>query len=606
MLNYCSLHTTGNNYQNYQKQLLHTALPRLHSLSLVTEAILGAARICGNSHTFQKENLGIFEGKFCNHLMEDRSKSRRTDKSRVYSGSSSVNTRAPHPSEQKRKKKGRAPRNEYVLAINMAAKCCDRNAAMAAFRGAREAGIQLQQETMNSLLYILVGGDQWGELARMACEKSLEEHSAIQDSEPTIVASSVSNVNEDRKIIKLENGPQKDDDFRDEVFAYMEEGQMFSGEMAYTAQARLAACHADGGQAFDFLEKMIVAKIPAKLRMFTPSLVCFATLGQVEGAFKIEEMIRTQGLDLSEYEFRLILEACSKSGTYNQLSRLLTTIGEERTHLEDSTVKHIENFFGSERSKDVFKEDGPLNGKQMWMQRYIEVESDGYSDFAGGKVAPIDLEAADWDKFLQGVREMAVGKERNTLFDDYLKWIDEHGPYDIIVDGANVAMHGQNFQGSFFRFQQINSIMELLEREFPERRALVIIHIGRLHSAPARDPRAKNLIADLQTKNQLYATPVGSNDDWYWLHAAIRAKQSSLVVSNDECRDHLFQLLTPKYFLKWKERHMVRFSFQKSHRGGLQATIKLPAAYTPCIQEIYSGTWMVPCIGGKWLCVKAV
>ena len=42
----------------------------------------------------------------------------------------------------------------------------------------------------------------------------------------------------------------------------------------------------------------------------------------------------------------------------------------------------------------------------------------------------------------------------------------------------------------------------------------------------------------------------------YWLYAAVRFK--CMLVTNDEMRDHLFQLLGNDYFPKWKERHQVR------------------------------------------------
>jgi hypothetical protein len=41
----------------------------------------------------------------------------------------------------------------------------------------------------------------------------------------------------------------------------------------------------------------------------------------------------------------------------------------------------------------------------------------------------------------------------------------------------------------------------------------------------------------------------------YWLYAAIKFK--CLLVTNDEMRDHTFQLLGNDFFPKWKERHQV-------------------------------------------------
>ena len=58
--------------------------------------------------------------------------------------------------------------------------------------------------------------------------------------------------------------------------------------------------------------------------------------------------------------------------------------------------------------------------------------------------------------------------------------------------------------------------------------------------------------------DELYTTPDGSNDDWYWLYAAVHAGPGCILVTNDELRDHVFQMLpSPQKFYKWKERHQV-------------------------------------------------
>ncbi len=34
-------------------------------------------------------------------------------------------------------------------------------------------------------------------------------------------------------------------------------------------------------------------------------------------------------------------------------------------------------------------------------------------------------------------------------------WIEEHGPFGAVIDGANVALFGQNFESGGFNFGQI-------------------------------------------------------------------------------------------------------------------------------------------------------
>ena len=46
----------------------------------------------------------------------------------------------------------------------------------------------------------------------------------------------------------------------------------------------------------------------------------------------------------------------------------------------------------------------------------------------------------------------------------------------------------------------------------------------------------------------MFNTPAGSNDDWYWLYAAVWLGRSVKVVTNDEMRDHHFGMLRPRSF----------------------------------------------------------
>lgn len=49
-----------------------------------------------------------------------------------------------------------------------------------------------------------------------------------------------------------------------------------------------------------------------------------------------------------------------------------------------------------------------------------------------------------------------------------------------------------------------------------------MLHQSRVKPAAlAREPRARAFMDGLKRRQAFYATPFGSNDDWYWLHAAV-------------------------------------------------------------------------------------
>jgi proteinaceous RNase P len=55
-----------------------------------------------------------------------------------------------------------------------------------------------------------------------------------------------------------------------------------------------------------------------------------------------------------------------------------------------------------------------------------------------------------------------------------------------------------------------------------------VLHQGRLKGP--RDAAANSLLQRLRAEKSLYATPYGSNDDWYWLYAAVQAGEGGCAV----------------------------------------------------------------------------
>ena len=90
------------------------------------------------------------------------------------------------------------------------------------------------------------------------------------------------------------------------------------------------------------------------------------------------------------------------------------------------------------------------------------------------------------------------------------------------------------------------------------------------------------------------------------------------VVSNDEMRDHHFGMLSPRSFLRWKERHVVHFNFCKKKQK-LEPELEYPPSYSVAVQDHPTPghpahrSWLFPCsepTGGKqgrareWLLVR--
>ena len=129
---------------------------------------------------------------------------------------------------------------------------------------------------------------------------------------------------------------------------------------------------------------------------------------------------------------------------------------------------------------------------------------------------------------------------------------------------------------------------------------VVFLHVRRVRGGPANAARARECLDGWKRGGELFTTPAGSNDDWYWLYAAVASGDDAFLVSNDEMRDHAFQMLpAPALFRKWKERHQVRFHMSKG--SGLE--LFFPPAFSHCAQNATDDAWwMIPKDDGSWLC----
>ncbi|RZB83834.1 Proteinaceous RNase P 3 isoform D [Glycine soja] len=181
-------------------------------------------------------------------------------------------------------------------------------------------------------------------------------------------------------------------------------------------------------------------------------------------------------------------------------------------------------------------------------------------------------------------------------------WLEKHASYEAIVDGANIGLYQQNFADGGFNISQLDDVVKELYNRSGKKWPLVVLHNKRLRGL-MENPSSRRLVEEWMKNGVLYTTPNGSNDDWYWLFAAVKLR--CLLVTNDEMRDHIFELIGSNFFNQWKERHQVHYTFVK---GNLK--LQMPPSYSLVIQESEKGYWHVPLVSGTscestrcWLCI---
>jgi hypothetical protein len=199
------------------------------------------------------------------------------------------------------------------------------------------------------------------------------------------------------------------------------------------------------------------------------------------------------------------------------------------------------------------------------------------------------------------VNKVMASRERWNEFQSWLTELQEEisdyalrsstpgkGRY-VLIDGANVGFYQQNYANApnHVNYLQIQAMVTHLQA----RNMIPIVILHCRHIAPETVPPACSELvnhwkrtvkahekseatanpsvaastASAAAAARFYFTPAGYNDDIFWLFATVRLDVH--VVTNDEMRDHHFQMLSPRWFIRWKDRHQIHFSFGKLLHG---------------------------------------
>ncbi|KAJ6290964.1 hypothetical protein OIU78_026656 [Salix suchowensis] len=375
-------------------------------------------------------------------------------------------------------------------------------------------------------------------------------------------------------------------------------------------------------QGYEIFQQMIIDKVPPNEATFTNAARLASAMEDPEMAFDLVKQMKSFGIlpKLRSYEpelsalLKVSVDVNNADKVYELLHRLRTSVRQ----VTESTVAIIEDWFKSKHAAKTGKENWDVRkvkegvarggggwhgqgwlGCGQWRVVRTQMDKDGVCGSCGERLACIDIDPRETENFAISLSKLALRREVKADFTRFQDWLQQHGPFDAVADGANLSLKNPQT----FSFSQLNAVVHRLRGMSPSKKLpLVILHKSRVTFGSAQNPCNKKMLERWKNSGALYVTPPGSNDDWYWLYAAVCCK--CLLVTNDEMRDHLFQLLGTSFFPRWKEKHQVRLSVSRS---GI--ALQMPPPYSIVIQESENGRWHVPTTTNddletprQWLC----
>ncbi|XP_074579897.1 proteinaceous RNase P 2-like [Curcuma longa] len=489
--------------------------------------------------------------------------------------------------KMKTKKRNGSREGQFRYELDTCSKNGDLSGALELYETAVAEGLRLSAYHFNSLLHIL--------------------------------SSSVENLDD-------ESSKQSTADTGSRVFDAMIVAGIMPNEATITSMARIAASRPDGSGAdlaFDLVRNMRekYAATP-RLRTYGPALFAFCRQLEAEKAYALENHMVSSAVVPEEPEIAALMDVSAKVGREEKVYEYLHMLRNNVRCVSSSTARILEDWFNSksaaeagssswstERVKDAIVINGRgwhglgWLGGGRWEVNQTSVGADGHCAMCFQRLDCVDIAQKETKEFADSVANLAMERETISNFKRFQEWLEDNKGYDAIIDGANVALYQQNFADGGFSLSQLNDVASELFRRNKNKWPLIILHNKRIQALMG-DPYNRQLLDAWRSEGALYMTPTGSNDDWYWIYAAV--KLGCLVVTNDEMRDHIFELLGRSFFPRWKERHQVRYTFVKG-----KLTLVMPPPYSVVIQESETGSWHVPldemCDDEKqrtWLCIR--
>ena len=423
-------------------------------------------------------------------------------------------------------------------------------------------------------------------------------------------------------------------------------------ETCYTAIVRILSRGKDLAKAEEILnEAEQVQQCKPKLRLYSSLLISYCDAQNMDSALGMWKRVATHGLQVSEKELLALMKCASATGHANVMEVVLTDLAEEIAIPSKDTVATILEWFASYHSTnakeepaaaaavssdDVLREIhshaatptavmsmGPVVNANGWdISSAVKIDTQTGILQSGClekcQMKPVPLPDTAW-KEMSEMNEILVLKgqisghksefqgggkgkkrfdfspqERKEQWDRYKKYLDEFadtvatkGNLDVIIDGANVGYFKQNFgcAPKHVDYYQIDWAVQHLQEQ--GKRILLYMH-ERHFGRDLMPNKCRHLQTKWEKDGILVKTPKGFNDDWFWLHAALRFK--ACVVTNDQMKDHFFQMLAPRMCLRWRERHQITFDVgQWENNNRKEVLLTYPPVYSRRIQRFPNG-----------------
>jgi len=288
----------------------------------------------------------------------------------------------------------------------------------------------------------------------------------------------------------------------------------------------------------ELFARLVEAGYTPHIRTFLPLLEKSPNTTELENWHRLAcdgDTTRSPSQDFYEVYFSRLLECLSGREKHERDTIFLQAFNQFREHCMyvSSPIKKIfEQYWQLDRV--VIRPDGQVS---------VTNTSSAVQEECSPRLEQYDISDAVRKRF----------KESPPLFSKRMEEFDKEMcqrgfTWDVVLDGANIALYNNS------KFQP-DRLFRLARWAMKQKKwkILLILHVKR------RQKSIDQFVKKNRDWIQVYYTPIGFNDDHYWIYAAL-SHSDCYFITNDEMRDHLWHNFSGedrKLFKIWKERHRI-------------------------------------------------
>jgi len=241
------------------------------------------------------------------------------------------------------------------------------------------------------------------------------------------------------------------------VFQHMLSTNSKVPEASYTSMIKICALASAPEEGMRLLEKMCESGVEPRLRSYVGLIEAFSHRSDLENLKRVFEHMEKYDVAPSQTEFAhllRVLRQCSKEE--DGLSLLRTCMPVIRV-LEPSLANAVTYFFSG---------DETTNPTSWRCTRSLVKRATGQCSVTGRTLRSIDLSSEELKQLASKCESLACSNDgARQQFEDFKRLLSARGPFDVIIDGANVGFYGQNHYDGGLCYSHIDAVVRHFEHQ---------------------------------------------------------------------------------------------------------------------------------------------